>query len=100
MDYCGPAGIPRSHFLGGPHVWTVSDREWALSWQSKQRRTCSGCGTRPEEWNPGEGGDRLAFEFLPGVCPGCEQKERVEENMRGPEWEGQRGKTLNVRKRA
>lgn len=99
MDYCGPRGIPHSQFLGGPPVWTQDDRDKALAWAELDRQTCRGCGTRPAEWEPSKGGDRHAYEFLPDICPGCEQRERTEVVMRGPEWADQRGKTIKVRRR-
>jgi hypothetical protein len=50
MAYCGPAGIPHSHFLGGPLTWTRDDQDKALAWQQSRREVCSGCGTFPDEW--------------------------------------------------
>lgn len=100
MDYCGSAGIPHSHFLGGPPVWSDADRDKALAWQERKRSTHDRCGTRREEWDPSEGGDRQAFEYVPDVCPGCEALERTEAVMSGPEWQGQRGKTIKIRRRS
>lgn len=61
-------GIPHSAFLG----WDVDDQDKALAWQQVQRTTCSGCGTRPEEWDPTVGGDRYAYVADARRCPGCE----------------------------
>lgn len=99
MDYCGPHGVPHSHFLGGPPRWTEDDRNKALAWQDRQRRTHNRCGTRREEWDPAQGGRRDAYEYLPDVCPGCEVLERTEAVMAGPEWQEQRGKTIKVKRR-
>jgi hypothetical protein len=98
MAYCGPRGIPHSHFLGGPARWTDIDREKALHWQDLEHATCQGCGTRSEEWDPAAGGDRRAYTFEPVVCPGCEQKERVQASLDHPDWQGQRGLQLRARR--
>lgn len=34
---------------------------------------CHNCGTRLEEWNPKEGGDRQAYVAQTYLCPGCTQ---------------------------
>lgn len=78
MNYCGPAGLPHSHFLGGPAVWTDQDREKALAWQALKKATCSGCGTRRDEWNPDKGGDRRAYIADVDVCQGCAHVERMQ----------------------
>lgn len=98
MAYCGPRGIAHSHFLGGPAVWTDLDRDKALAWAALERQTCTGCGTRADEWSPAAGGSRNAWEFHPGICPGCEQKERTEDAMRGSDWKDQRGKQVSRRR--
>jgi hypothetical protein len=98
LDYCAPRGISHSHFLGGPDAWTDDDRDKALAWADRDRRTHV-CGTRREEWDPAQGGRRDAYEFLPAVCPGCEALERAQAVMGGAEWQGQRGKTILVRRK-
>jgi hypothetical protein len=100
MAYCGPRGIPHSVFLGGPAGWTQDDRDKALAWQELQRQTCHACGTRAEEWDPDQGGDRGAYTFEIAVCPGCEQAERTESAMATDEWKSQRGKKIRARRRA
>lgn len=97
MDYCGPRGVPHSHFLGGPAVWSDMDREKALAWQDKDRRTCGGCGTRREQWDTKQGGDRRAFIADIDICPGCEQVERMQNVASGPEYESVRGKRVVLR---
>ena len=72
MGYCAPRGIPHSHFLGGPDVWTQEDREKALAWHQRELERCPHCGTHPDEWDPDKGGSPHARE--PGLrhCRGCE----------------------------
>lgn len=81
MDYCAPRGIPHSHFLGGPPVWTHEDREKALWWLILDREKCSSCGTRPDEWDPAKGGHDHAY--LPDLrkCYGCATKADGEKKL-------------------
>lgn len=72
MDYCGPRGIPHSHFLGGLNEWTPDDYQKALAWQLHEQRRCSSCGTHPDEWDPEQGGDPHAYEAGLTHCRGCE----------------------------
>lgn len=92
MDYCGPRGIPHSTFLGrlarpGEPVWTAHDREIALAWARNQRQICGGCGTRAEEWDETQGGDRFRYVAWSDRCPGCEvlaqEQEQLPENAKG-----------------
>lgn len=64
MAYCGPRGIPLSRFLS----WPVEDQEAALAWQDDQSRSCSRCGTHPDEWD--EKGAN-AYHVGRHVCRGC-----------------------------
>lgn len=73
--------IPHSHFLGGPLVWSVLDREKALAYQGWKARHCPGCGTREEEWDPERGGDRFAYVAETYRCPGCELRAMEQENI-------------------
>lgn len=98
MAYCGPRGLPHSFFLGGPHLWTQADRDKALAWQELDRQTCKGCGTRPEEWDPEQGGSRDAWEYVIDVCPGCERREATEARMQDKEHAEMKGKRIKVRK--
>jgi hypothetical protein len=61
--------ISHSVFL----AWSKADRDKALWAHIREAQTCSGCGTRPEEWDPDQGGSRTAY--LPSVttCPGCQR---------------------------
>ena len=80
MDYCGPRGISRSFFLGGPHEWTESDRLWALAWQAAQRERCPHCGTYGDEWRDEKGRilDEPPWVVDSITCGGCEAKGRLE----------------------
>ena len=94
LSYTVPLGIPHSHFLGGPDVWTAADRDKAAAWTEMQRQTCGGCGTRAEEWDPGMGGDLRAYATEMRVCLGCVAIERGQKQMEDPGVKGQRGKKL------
>lgn len=68
---CEAYRISHSHFLGGPPVWTQTDRDkavWHLLWK---RRTCPSCGTHPDEWDPEKGGDPNAYAVGEHYCEGC-----------------------------
>lgn len=52
--------------------WLDTDRAYALAWQRNRRQVCAGCGTRPDEWDPAQGGDREAFVPDTHYCRGCE----------------------------
>jgi hypothetical protein len=100
MAYCAPIGMPHSQFLGGPPRWTPEDRDKALAWQELQRQTCSGCGTRADEWDPNKGGDRRAYVAEVRVCPGCAVRERGEADLNDPAKKAERGKKLWMRRNA
>ncbi|WP_236574624.1 hypothetical protein [Nocardiopsis sp. FR26] len=51
--------------------WSKADRDKALWVYIRERQTCTGCGTRPEEWDPEQGGSRTAYLPSVTVCPGC-----------------------------
>lgn len=89
MAYCGPRGLPRSHFLGGPDRWTSADRDAALTWQAQQDRTCPDCRTIP--------GDDDSREWFVAVCPGCEQMERAAAQLQDPTTRNMRGQKLYSR---
>jgi hypothetical protein len=67
MAYCGPRALPHSEFL----AWRRSDRDKALWWVIHERQRCQSCGTRPEEWNPKQGGDLHAYTAEAVHCRGC-----------------------------
>lgn len=58
------------------------------------RQTCRGCGTRPDEWSPSQGGDRHAYKAEVRVCAGCEERERGEADLNDPARKAMRGKQL------
>jgi len=39
----------------------------------REAQTCSGCGTRAEEWDPEKGGSKVAYLPTEKVCPGCQR---------------------------
>lgn len=77
MDYCGPAGLPHSQFLGGPPVWTDTDRDLALAWDAMRRATCPRCRTRHDEWAR----DPDAYVVAQARDRGCELLEQAEREM-------------------
>lgn len=100
MAYCGPKGIPDSHFLGGPLVWTDLDREKALAWQALEAEKCSGCGTRPAEWNENKGGRRDAYTADLDVCLNCAQIERMRNTAQtSPDYKDRRGLRIVLKRR-
>jgi len=90
MEYCGPRGIPRSHYLGGPLVWTDEDRQAAQWWLMHDKAKCPNCGTRPEEWDPSRGGHDHAYTAEFRKCWGCVSKQdaekHIDEKDRGAVW--------------
>ena len=69
MAVCAHYRIPHSTLLD----WPADDRSKAIWWHIRTKTTCSGCGTRPEEWDEDLGGDRHAYAATEYRCPGCEQ---------------------------
>lgn len=63
-------------------AWTDEDQDKALAFEQERGRTCSGCGTRPEEWDPKQGGDRFAYVASQRYCPGCEVLHQEGRNIR------------------
>ncbi len=94
MEYCGPAGIPRSEFLS----WDRDDRDAALWWVIYRRESCQSCGTRPEEWDPDRGGDPNAYEATATHCRGCEIRGRAEESLNQNKKQHRRGTTITLRR--
>lgn len=84
MRYCGPRGIPHSHFLGGPPVWSALDRDKALWWLIHDSETCPECGTRPEEWaewEPEDGDRGKPYLAELRKCWGCQERSRLQERV-------------------
>lgn len=76
---CEVYRIPHSHFLGGPPVWTQTDRDKAIWHLQLKRATCPSCGTHPHDWDPAEGGDPNAFVATERHCKGCQRLELARE---------------------
>lgn len=72
LSYCVPLGIPHSRFLS----WLPDDQDKALAYQRHVNETCTGCGTRRDEWER----DPDAFIADVTICPGCERIEQENEN--------------------
>lgn len=81
MAYCGPRGIPHSHFLGGPALWTEADRDKAIWWSIHEAQKCPRCGTREEEWDPQRGGSIHAYHAVEHKCWGCVAKDGAEKKL-------------------
>lgn len=82
MDYCAPAGLPHSQFLGGMPLWTEQDRELAIAWTLRKRGTCQGCGRRRDEFMRDGHFDPLAFDVEFDDCPGCYQLSRARAKLK------------------
>lgn len=77
MDYCGPLGLPRSEFLR----WDRDDRDAAIVWAMRRAAACQSCGTRPEEWDPEQGGSDFAYVAEIRGCRGCETRESAQKQI-------------------
>lgn len=93
MDICAAYRIPHSIFLS----WSVLDRDKAIWHQIHAAETCRSCGTHPAAWDPAKGGHRAAYIAEIHLCPGCEQRQRVEKQLESPENKGQRGLSVRMR---
>lgn len=76
--------IRHSEFL----TWDTDDRDKALWHHIREQQTCRSCGTRPDEWDPEQGGDRHAYVANVDVCRGCQQLEGRRDSMTGDEGRG------------
>lgn len=74
MAYCGPLGLPHSTFLS----WDRDDRDKAIVWALRKAQTCAHCGTRPDEWDPAQGGHDEAYLTELHQCWGCDAKAKAE----------------------
>jgi hypothetical protein len=95
MDYCGPLGIEYEDFLR----WSRFSRDAAITWRMRERATCQGCGTRPEEWDPEQGGHPSAYAPAHHRCPGCaalQAAREVDEKSTAPR---RRGVTIRLEPR-
>lgn len=94
MGYCGPRGIPHSHFLGGPAVWSQADRDKALWWHMHQLESCPSCGTRKGDWD--EDREAFAAEFV--HCRGCEVLGRAQKDLDDHPKQFRRGTRAELRR--
>jgi hypothetical protein len=100
VGYCAPRGIPHSTFLGrvvgpGEPLWLGADRDKALWWLIRDRQTCSGCGTRAEEWED----DLDAYTAEPHFCRGCEVRASADESFSKQRGHYRRGTSIQLRPR-
>ena len=68
LGVCHHYRIPHSEFL----AWSQDDRDKAIWMFVRARQTCSQCGTRADEWDPAQGGNRRAYLAEVQVCRGCQ----------------------------
>lgn len=94
MRYCGPRGLAHDVFLG----WSRHSRDAALWWVIHEGQTCRSCGTRPEEWDPKQGGDRHAYAARPTHCRGCEVRGSAERALEKERSQYRGGTTIALRK--
>lgn len=92
LDYAVPKGIPHSVFLG----WDIDDRNKAIWWTIHQRQRCPNCGTRPDEWDEGQGGDLNAYTAEPHACRGCQVMAQGDEWLEHHRKEVPRGTTIRL----
>jgi hypothetical protein len=91
LDYCSPAGIPHSIFLGRPWpgpgepLWTDEDRRKVLEWQADKRSHCSSCGQRQSDWLDEDGKEPRGppFDVVETRCGGCEALGYHREDAKG-----------------
>jgi len=74
MAYCAPIGLPHSQFL----AWARDDRDKAIVWTLRQSQACPQCGTRPDEWDPEQGGHDDAYVTELHQCWGCDTAAQTE----------------------
>lgn len=88
MRVCEKYRVSHSHFLGGPAVWTDTDRDKAIWWHVRSSETCGSCGTRRAEWLDEDGNPWNAFTAEKVRCHGCEAKERTEKSIKESDGKG------------
>lgn len=59
-------------------MFTRADRDKAVWFEIYERERCSGCGTRPDEWDPAMGGHDHAYVAKLHKCYGCEAIAKAE----------------------
>lgn len=86
--------IPHSAFL----TWPKRDRDLALWQHIREQQTCTGCGTRPDEWDPAQGGSRTAYLSAVSSCPGCERIAERQKHLRNTSDHVPAGVKVHLRK--
>lgn len=76
MKVCAEYKIRHSSFLR----WSQLDRDKAIWYMVRKAETCPSCGTRENEWDPEQGGNRQAYGTDICRCRGCEVKQMAEES--------------------
>lgn len=65
-----------------PQQWLETDLGYALAWQADKRATCTGCGTRADEWDE----DEIAYIGDQIRCEGCAAIAQEQNNIpKGPD---------------
>lgn len=77
LAICHHYRIPHSAFLS----WNDDDQDKARAFWRFDRSVCTGCGTRPDEWDPAAGGDRRAYSADVIVCPGCQLRGDLQRDL-------------------
>lgn len=77
MEVCEKYRVPHSVFLR----WDSDDRDKAIAFHVRQRSRCPSCGTRPEEWDPKQGGDPAAYTASLKRCRGCQAVQLEQESL-------------------
>lgn len=73
MAYCGPRGVPYSHWLGGADEWDDLSRAAALAWAEREADRCPGCGLHRSDLPSDLREFPVKGDYV--SCPGCEKKE-------------------------
>ena len=77
LEVCRDYKIAHSAFL----AWPDDDRDKAIWAHVQARQTCPQCGTRPDEWDPEQGGHRRAYHAHVEVCRGCQAKDQRDKRL-------------------
>lgn len=99
MTVCERYQISHSHFLGGPRVWTQSDRDKATWFRLHQAQVCTACGTHPDDWDPEQGGHPQAYVADVERCQGCAVLEEKQHQMENKKDKLRRGERFSLRRR-
>jgi hypothetical protein len=84
LEVCHDYKITHSAFLR----WSDDDRDKAIWTYVRAKQTCQQCGTRPDEWDPEQGGHRRAYLAQVKQCRGCQavgqRDKRLTDDQRQP----------------